>query len=106
MDVAETILQSTLALNLRSAVALSTTQISGCMGAVTWSLWEYFYLTRKWSVSAIVSGAISGLVAVTPGCGYISLPSALLFGAAGGSLCFWACRFKHTRIAKKIGRSL
>jgi len=93
---------STLALNLRSAVAMTTTQMSGSMGAITWSLWAYWE-TRKWSVSAIVCGAISGLVAITPGCGFVGLPASLLFGFLGGTLCFWVCKFKHTKVAKRIG---
>lgn len=93
---------STLALNLRSAVAMTTTQMSGSMGAITWSCWEY-YKTGKWSIAAVISGAIAGLVAITPGCGYVGLPAALLFGFVGGTVCFWTSKFKHTRIAKKIG---
>jgi Amt family ammonium transporter len=93
---------STLALNLRSAVAMTTTQMSGSMGAITWSCWEY-YKTGKWSIAAIASGAIAGLVAITPACGYVSLPSSLLFGVVGGTVCFWCSKFKHTRLAKKIG---
>ncbi|KAK9898240.1 ammonium transporter [Cystobasidium minutum MCA 4210] len=93
---------STLALNLRSAVAMTTTQMSGSMGAITWSAWEY-YKTGKWSIAAVISGAIAGLVAITPGCGYVGLPAALLFGFVGGSVCFWTSKFKFTRMAKKIG---
>lgn len=72
------------------------------MGAITWSCWEY-YKTGKWSIAAVISGAIAGLVAITPGCGYVGLPAALLFGFVGGTVCFWTSKFKHTRIAKKIG---
>jgi hypothetical protein len=46
---------------------MNTTQISGSMGALVWSLWEFGY-TKKWSLAAFVSGGISGLVAITPGC--------------------------------------
>lgn len=81
---------------------MTTTQMSGSMGAITWSAWEY-YKTGKWSIPAMISGAIAGLVAITPGCGYVGLPASLLFGFLGGTACYWASLFKFTRLAQKIG---
>ncbi|KAI5480408.1 hypothetical protein MNV49_000983 [Pseudohyphozyma bogoriensis] len=92
---------STLAINLRSFVAMNTTQMSGSTGALVWSLWELLY-TGKWSLAAFVSGGIAGLVAITPGCGFVGMPASLLFGAVGATGCFFVCKFKHTNFAKRI----
>lgn len=48
---------STLALNLRSFVALYTTQLSGSMGGFVWTMLHFMH-TKKWSLAGFVSGAI------------------------------------------------
>src|ERR1700755_122634 len=45
----------------------------------------------KPSVLGIVSGAVAGLVAITPASGFVAPGGALVIGLAGGALCFWAC---------------
>ncbi|KAM0753818.1 putative ammonium transporter [Meredithblackwellia eburnea MCA 4105] len=92
---------STLGLNLRSFVAMNTTQMSGCMGAFTHSLLHFLY-TGKWSLAQFITGSISGLVAITPGCGYVGMPASLLFGVLGSIACFYAAKFKHTAFARRI----
>jgi Amt family ammonium transporter len=48
----------------------------------------------KPTVSGAASGAVAGLVAITPAAGYVSPLSAIIVGAAGGALCFTACNLK------------
>jgi len=55
--------------------------------------WDW-RLERKWSVVGFCSGAISGLVAITPGSGFVGSPAAVFFGVAGGTVCNWATKLK------------
>jgi len=55
--------------------------------------WDY-RLERKWSAVGFCSGAISGLVAITPASGYVGSPAAVLFGFMAGTLCNFATQLK------------
>lgn len=68
--------------NLRAAQAIMVTHIAAAVGGLTWMLLDY-RLERRWSVVGFCSGAISGLVAITPASGYVGTPSALVFGVVG-----------------------
>jgi Amt family ammonium transporter len=73
----------------RAAGALLATQVAACAGAMLWGLCEY--LRRgQWSVLGSMSGAIAGLIAVTPASGFVGINGALVIGAAGGIACFFA----------------
>jgi ammonium transporter, Amt family len=73
----------------RAAGALLTTQVGACAGAGLWGLCEY--LRRgQWSVLGMLSGAIAGLIAITPASGFVDMYGALAIGGAGGLACF-AC---------------
>jgi Amt family ammonium transporter len=73
----------------RAAGALLATQVAACAGAVLWSVCDH--LRRgQWSVLGMMTGAIAGLVAVTPASGYVGIGGALVIGALGGSVCFFA----------------
>jgi Amt family ammonium transporter len=57
------------------------------MGAALWGLCDY--LRRgQWSVLGTITGAIAGLIAITPASGYVDMNGAMAIGAAGGVLCF------------------
>jgi len=56
-------------------------------------LWDY-RLERKWSAVGFCSGAISGLVAITPASGFVGSPAAVLFGATAGTICNFATQLK------------
>lgn len=73
----------------RAAGALIATQVAACSGAMLWGACEY--LRRgQWSVLGTMSGAIAGLIAVTPASGYVGINGALVIGASGGIACFFA----------------
>jgi len=81
--------------NLRAVMSFFNTNLSGCVGGITWLLMD-FRLERKWSCVSFASGMVSGLVAITPACGYIGPHAAVLTGvlsAAAGNLLtklkFW-----------------
>ncbi|WFD32211.1 hypothetical protein MSPP1_003254 [Malassezia sp. CBS 17886] len=79
--------------NLRAAQTLMATHIAACIGGVTWMLWDW-RLERKFSIVGFCSGVVSGLIAITPGCGYVGTPSALVFGVLAGTACNFATQLK------------
>lgn len=85
---------SALAANARAANSLVATHLAACVAAVVWVLMDYFY-SRKWSVVGLCTGVVAGLATVTPGSGYVSPSSALLFGLLGSIACNYAVRYKH-----------
>jgi Amt family ammonium transporter len=80
----------------RAAGALLATQLAACTGAVAWGGCEY--LRRgQWSVLGMMTGAIAGLIAVTPASGFVGPDGALYIGAISGVCCFAAVAwFKST----------
>jgi Amt family ammonium transporter len=53
---------------------------------------------RKPSVLGIASGAVAGLVAITPASGYVSPMGALVVGAIAGLVCFWGAMWLKKRL--------
>lgn len=73
----------------RAAGALLATQIAACAGAVVWGMCEG--VSRgQWSVLGMMTGAIAGLIAVTPASGFVGVDGALVIGAAAGAVCYVA----------------
>ncbi len=73
----------------RAAGALLATQVAACAGAMVWGYSEY--LRRgQWSVLGMMTGAIAGLIAVTPASGFVGFGGALAIGSAAGVVCFFA----------------
>jgi ammonium transporter, Amt family len=71
----------------RAASALLVTQVAACAGAMLWGVCEYVY-RGQWSALGSTTGAIAGLIAITPASGYVDVWGALVIGAAGGVACF------------------
>lgn len=84
---------SALSANLRAVQACIVTNLAASVGGITWMLWDY-RIERKWSAVGFCSGAISGLVAITPASGFVGSPAAVLFGVLGGTLCNFATQLK------------
>ena len=61
---------SALSANYRAIQACIVTNLAASVGGLTWMLWDY-RIERKWSAIGFCSGAISGLVAITPASGYV-----------------------------------
>lgn len=61
---------SALSANLRAAQACIVTNLAASVGGITWMLWDY-RLEKKWSAVGFCSGAIAGLVAITPASGFV-----------------------------------
>jgi len=84
---------SALSANMRAVQACIVTNLSASVGGLTWMFWDY-RLERKWSAVGFCSGAIAGLVAITPGSGFVGSPAAVLFGFMAGTLCNFATQLK------------
>ncbi len=81
--------------NGRAGMAMTVTQIATAAAALGWVFAEW--LTKgKPSVLGIISGAVAGLVAITPASGYVLPGPALVIGVVAGVVCFWsATGLKH-----------
>ncbi|AFU60274.1 ammonium transporter NrgA [Candidatus Nitrososphaera gargensis Ga9.2] len=76
--------------------AFVATQIATGMAAVTWALVSWGHTGRPSTVGA-ASGAVAGLVAITPASGFVSPMSAIVIGIAAGIGCYYAVTFKNRR---------
>ena len=81
---------SSLTAGSNAAYAMLVTQTSAAAGALTWMFYEWAVL-KKPSVLGLVSGAVAGLVAITPAAGYVSPIGAGAIGVVAGFSCCWAC---------------
>ncbi|HEY0817610.1 MAG TPA: ammonia channel protein, partial [Rhizobacter sp.] len=73
----------------RAAGALLSTQVAACAGAMLWGFCEYIR-RGQWSVLGMMTGAIAGLIAVTPASGFVGINGALCIGSLAGVVCFFA----------------
>jgi Amt family ammonium transporter len=78
---------SAVAANGTAGMAMLVTQVAAAAAALTWMFAEWV-MHRKASVLGIVSGAVAGLVAITPASGTAGPMGALAIGAAAGLICF------------------
>ena len=84
---------SALAADGAAGNAFLTTQIAAAVAALTWALAEQFKHGRPTTLG-FASGAVAGLVAITPAAGFISPLWALVIGVAAGAICFLALQIK------------
>lgn len=81
---------SALASNGSAASAFTATHFAAAAGALAWAAMERF--TRgKPSILGTCSGAVAGLVCITPASGYVQPMPSILMGLAAGVVCFLAC---------------
>lgn len=88
---------SAVAADGRAGMAMLVTQIATAVGALAWMIAEW---TRrgKPSVLGMVSGAVSGLVAITPASGFVGINGALAIGAVAGVACYWGATSLKSRL--------
>src|SRR5690349_10056914 len=86
---------SAAAANGNAGMAMAVTQIATATAALTWMFVEWA-LKGKPSVLGIISGAVAGLVAITPASGFVDPKGSLIIGIAAGVACYWgATGLKH-----------
>src|SRR5579871_1414460 len=84
---------SACAANALACNAFVTTNTATAMAAITWCLIEWFHHGKATSLGA-ASGAVAGLVAITPACGFVNLKGSLLIGIVVSLLCYAAIQVK------------
>ncbi|MGH6611511.1 MAG: ammonium transporter [Burkholderiaceae bacterium] len=79
---------SNLEANGVAAMAFVNTLFATAAAVLTWTFVEWM-IKGKPSMLGAASGAVAGLVAITPACGFVGVIGALVIGAAAGGICFW-----------------
>ncbi len=89
---------SAVAADGRAGMAMAVTQIATAAAALAWMFTEWS-VKGKPSVLGIASGAVAGLVAITPASGFVMPTPAVIIGVAAGVICFFAA----TSLKKALG---
>jgi Amt family ammonium transporter len=79
---------SAVAADGRAGMAMLVTQLATAVGALAWMFAEWIRRGKP-SVLGMVSGAVAGLVAITPASGFVGITGALVIGAVAGVGCYW-----------------
>jgi len=77
------------AANGLAGAAMMNTQVATAAAALAWMFVEWM-VVKKPSVLGILSGAVAGLVAVTPASGFVNVTGAFVIGIVAGGLCYYA----------------
>lgn len=88
---------SALHANDDAAAAIIATHAAAATAAMAWLLVERFTVGKPTGIG-FATGAIAGLATVTPAAGYISPGAAILFGAAGAVVCFFAIQLVKQKL--------
>jgi Amt family ammonium transporter len=83
---------SAVAANSLAGVAMANTQIATAAAALAWMIVEWVH-RKKPTMLGLASGAVAGLVAVTPASGWVEPTGALWIGIAAGALCYLSAVF-------------
>ncbi|USA52879.1 ammonium transporter [Acinetobacter sp. C32I] len=79
---------SALGAGARASMAILVTQVAAAAAAFSWLIVERL-IRGKASVLGGASGAVAGLVVITPAAGFVGVGGALIMGLIGGVVCFW-----------------
>ena len=77
-----------------SVSAFTATHIATGTAALTWMMMDWIFY-KKPTALGFCSGAVAGLVAITPACGFVAPMGALILGFAVSFICFFAIKLKH-----------
>lgn len=80
-----------------ATLAAVNTQLAAAAATLAWPAAEWL-VRGKPTVLGAISGAVAGLVGITPACGFVTPGSALFIGAVAGLLCFAACTWMKMRL--------
>jgi len=84
---------SALAADGLASIAFVTTHMATCAAVVSWSIVEWLVRGKPTTLGA-ATGAVAGLVAITPAAGFVGPMSAILIGLGAGALCYLAVLVK------------
>ena len=88
---------SGLGVNSVAVNAFVTTNTSAAASAVSWAFCEYMYRKKVTSLG-VASGLVAGLVAITPGAGFVSPLASLIIGLIGGAICYTSITFLKSKL--------
>lgn len=88
---------STLAANGLAGMAFLVTNTAAATAGITWVLLEWM-VKGKPSVVGALSGFVAGLVAITPGSGFVDFGASIVFGIAASVFCFFAVAFLKEKV--------
>ena len=88
---------SAVAANALAGIAMANTQIATAAAALSWMVVEWIF-QKKPSVLGMLSGAVAGLVAVTPAAGFVDPSGALWIGLIAGAVCYIAAVWLKHRL--------
>ncbi len=88
---------SALASGGRAAMAIVATQVAAAGATLSWTFIEWFQHRRP-TVLGAISGAVAGMVAITPAAGFVLPGPALLIGLAAGIVCYYAVTVLKARL--------
>lgn len=89
---------SSLTINSVAMTAFINTNTAAATGIIGWLVVEWI-INKKPTLLGAVSGALAGLVAITPACGFVTPFASIVIGFIGGAVCFWGI----FSLKKKIG---
>ena len=81
---------SAVSAGMQAGMAMTVTHMATASAAFTWMLVEWM-MRGKPTVVGICTGAVAGLVAITPASGFVGPLGSLCIGIAAGILCYWGC---------------
>jgi Amt family ammonium transporter len=81
---------SAVTAGMQAGMAMAVTQFATAAAAFTWMLVEWM-MRGKPTVVGICTGAVAGLVAITPASGFVGPVGSLAIGIAAGIVCYWGC---------------
>ena len=81
---------SAVAADVVAANAFTTTTIATAIASFVWPMWEWL-VKGKPSVLGFCSGAVAGLVVITPACGFVTPQGSIYIGLAAGTICWFMC---------------
>src|SRR6516165_6352537 len=86
---------SALSAGMQAGMAMAVTHLATATAGFTWMLVEWAKRGKP-TVLGICSGAVAGLVAITPASGFVGPMGAFAIGIAAGVICYWGCTgLKH-----------
>ncbi len=88
---------SNLEANGYAALAFANTLFATAVAALAWMFAEWIHKGKP-SLLGAVSGAIAGLVGITPACGFVGLQGALVIGVVAGVACFFAATWLKAKL--------
>ena len=84
---------SALAANGTAVYAIVTTNVAAATGALCWMFLNWRH--SRPSVIGVATGAVAGLVAITPACGYVDTPAAMLIGGVAAMVSYYCIKLRN-----------